>query len=150
MGRKKSKYNVKLTVEERSKLNRLTMGGVIGVQKLNRIKILLLADENHVIGGKTDKEIAENLGVSMPTVERTRRRYVEEGVEGALNEKTRSGRPPTITGEARAKITALACTEPMEGYAGWSLRLLASRAVELEIVERISHKTVGEILKKTR
>lgn len=150
MGQKKHKYKVRLTIEERAKLNRLTMGGTIGVRKLNRAKVLVLADENQSRGGRTDKEIAEKLDIGMATVERTRRKYVEEGLEEALKEKSRKGRPPKITGEERAKITALACSEPLEGYGSWSLRLLANRIVELEITDTISYKTVGEILKKTR
>ena len=85
----------------------------------------------------------------MATVERIRRRYVEEGLESALNEKPRSGRSPVISGEERAKITALACTEAPEGFGQWSLRLLADKAVELNFVESISHESVGVILKKT-
>ena len=150
MGQKKHINNVKLPREEREKLTRLTLGGTIGVRKLNRVKILLLADENHKSGQKTDKEIAEKLGTSMATVERIRRKYVKEGLEGALNERPRSGRPPGISGEARAKITALACSEAPEGFGQWSLRLLADKAVELNFVESISHESVGVILKKTR
>jgi transposase len=130
-------------------LNRLTLGGTIGVRKLNRVKILLLADENHANGQKTDKAIAAKLDISPATVERIRTRYVQEGRKAALNEKLRKGRPPGLSGDERAKITALACTTPPEGYGRWSLRLLADKAVELEFVETISHKTVGEILKKT-
>lgn len=149
MGQKKHKYNVKLTKEERSKLASLTLGGTIGVRKLNRVKILLLADENNEMGNKTDKEIANKLDVSEATVVRIRRKYIDEGLELALNEKARSGRPPGISGEERAKITALACTDAPEGFGRWSLRLLADKIVELELVASISHSTVGEILKKT-
>ena len=149
MGQKKHKYAVKLSKTERSELNRLTLGGTIGVRKLNRVKILLLADENHANDQKTDKAIAAKLDISPATVERIRTRYVQEGLKAALNEKPRKGRPPGLSGDERAKITALACTTPPEGYGRWSLRLLADKAVELEFVETISHKTVGEILKKT-
>lgn len=149
MGQKKHKYPVKLTREERRELGRLPLGGTIGVRKLNRVKILLLADESHSSGGKTDKEIAEKLDISPSTVERTRQRYAEGGVKSALKEQPRSGRPPVISGEARAQITALACSTPPEGYGKWTLRLLADRAVELEFIETISHESVGQILKKT-
>lgn len=150
MGQKKHKYNVRLTKEERNELICLTMAGSIGVRKLNRVKTLLLADENSETGNKTDKEIAEKLDIGNATVERTRRRYVEEGLELALTEKARSGRPRGISGEERAQITALACATPPTGFGRWSLRLLADKAVELEFVDAISHKTVGEILKKTK
>lgn len=149
MGQKKHKYNVNLTRAERSELVRLTLGGTIGVRKLNRVKILLLADESHENGHKTDQEIAEKLDISPATVERTRRAYVATGLKKALNEKPRSGRPPVISGETRAQITALACSTPPEGFSQWSLRLLADKAVELQFIETISHESVGTILKKT-
>ena len=149
MGRKKHKNNVRLPREERSYLIRLTLGGVMSVRKLNRIKILLLADENQEQGGKTDQEIVEKLDTSTATINRIRRRYAEEGLEDAIGEKPRSGRPATISGEERAQITALACSAPPEGYSQWSLRLLADKAVELELIENVSHYAVGQILKKT-
>lgn len=150
MGHKKPKYAVQLTAAERSQLNRQTVQGRIKVRQYKRIQVLLLADETHDPDGKTDKVIAEQVGVSAATVERTRRRYVEQGLESALTEQPRSGRPREISGETRAKITALACSTPPEGYGRWSLRLLADKAVELEFVEHISHDAVGDILKKTR
>jgi transposase len=149
MGQKKHKYKVNLTRAERTELGRLALGGTISVRKLNRSKILLLADESHESGHKTDKEIAEKLDISPATVERTRREYVKVGLNEALNEKPRSGRPPVISGESRAQITALACSTPPEGFSQWSLRLLADKAVELQFVETISHESVGTILKKT-
>jgi transposase len=149
MGQKKHKYKVNLTRAERSELGRLTLGGSIGVRKLNRVKILLLADESQASGQQTDKAIAEKLDVSMPTIERIRRRYSESGVAVALEEQPRAGRPPGISVEERAKVTALACSTPPEGYQRWSLRLLADKAVELELVDHISHEAVGTILKKT-
>jgi transposase len=150
MESKKEAYAVRLTTEERSQLNRRTVQGRIKVRQYKRIQILLLADENHANGGKSDKKIAGQVGVSLATIERTRHRYVEQGFESALNEQPRSGRPKTISGEARAKITALACSTPPEGYGRWSLRLLADKAVELEFIEHISHDAVGDILKKTQ
>ena len=149
MGQKKHKYNVRLSDQERAQLNRLPVQGSIQVRKLNRVKILLLADENHSQGQKTDKEIAAKLDLSAATIERVRRHYGEVGLEAAINEKARSGRPLSISGEARAKITALACSSAPEGYVRWSLRLLADKVVELDFVDKISYKTVGEILKKT-
>lgn len=148
MGQKKHKYPVRLSSEERTELNRLTVQGEIKVRQLNRVKILLLADENHVNGQQTDQVIAEKLDISMATVERIRQRYVTSGLARALQEQARSGRPPAISGETRAQITALACTTPPPGYARWSLRLLADKAVALELVDTISHDAVGTILKK--
>jgi putative transposase len=93
--------------------------------------------------------IAETLGVSSATVFNIKRRYQQEGLEAALFDKPRSGKPPTIDGAQRAKITALACSPAPEGYARWTLRLLADRAVQLGFLESISHNAVKEILKKT-
>jgi transposase len=149
MGQKKHKYKVNLTPAERSELNRLTLSGTVAVRKLNRAKILLLADESRESGQQTDKTIADKLDVSPATVERTRRRYVETDLKRTLDEKPRSGRPPIISGETRAQITALACSTPPEGFGQWSLRLLADKAVELHFIETISHESVGTILKKT-
>ena len=149
MGQKKHKYPVKLSTPERGQLHQLTQQGKLGVRQLNRVKILLLADENHVNGQQTDQAIAEKLDVSPATVERIRQRYATDGLATALQEQPRSGRPPTISGEARAQITVLACTTPSPGYARWSLRLLADKAVALDLIETISHDAVGTILKKT-
>ena len=81
-------------------------------------------------------------------MQRIRSRYKTERASGAIAEKTRFGRPPKLSPEERARITALACSTPPEGYARWSLRLLADRVVELELVSAVSHETVGVILKK--
>jgi len=93
--------------------------------------------------------IAATLGLSVQTVFNIKRRYLAEGLESALQEKPRSGTPRRIAGDARAKITALACCSAPEGHARWTLRLLADRAVTLGFVETISHNAVKEILKKT-
>lgn len=148
MGQKKHKYPVCLSAQERAELNQLTMQGSTQVRKLKRAQILLLADEHHSQGQKTDKEIAAKLDIGTATIERIRRHYVETGLEAALNEKPRSGRPLVISGLERAKITALACSTPPVGHARWSLRLLAEKVVELEIVDTICYTSVGDILKK--
>ena len=98
--------------------------------------------------GKTYQAIAKSLGVSGPSVTNWKKRYEAERL-GCLEDKPRSGRPVEIDGEARAKVTALACSEAPEGYGKWSLRLLASQAVEMAFCEHISHSTVSTILKKT-
>lgn len=149
MGQKKHKYAIHLSTSERAELNRLTMQGWTQVRKLKRAKILLLADETHSQGQQTDKAIAEKLDISPATIERVRRHYVEGGLAAALNEKPRGGRPPGISGLERAKITALACSTPPTGHARWTLRLLAEKVVELEILDTICFTTVGDILKKT-
>jgi len=98
--------------------------------------------------GLSDVEIVKAVGVSNPTVKRIRKTYVDEGLKAALEEAPRSGRPSIFDGTTRAKITALACSPAPQGYSQWSLRLLADKAVELKLVEGISHTEVGKILKK--
>ena len=143
------KYHVKLSSTQRDELEKLTRSGTIKVRKYKRARILLLADEAHKDGYKTDEQIAELVDVSTATVWRIRQRFAEEGLEFALNEKPRPGRPVVFDGKQGAEITALACSDPPEGRARWSLRLLADKLVELEIVESIHHDTVREVLKKT-
>lgn len=99
--------------------------------------------------GRTPDAVASALQVGVATVFNIKRRYLSEGLTAALRDKPRSGKPASIDGVARAKITALACSAAPEGHARWSLRLLADRAVELGLVEAISHNTVKEVLKKT-
>lgn len=145
----KKKYRVKLPEEQREILQELTSSGTIKVRVYKRARVLLLADETRQGGSKTDAEIAEQVAISSATVQRVRRRFVEEGLKVALTEKSRSGAPPKLSGRQRAEITALACSEPPEGRARWSLRLLADKLVELEIVDSISHVSVKQVLKKT-
>jgi transposase len=89
------------------------------------------------------------LGLSVQTAFNIKRRYLTEGFEAALQDKPRSGKPPRIGGEARARLTALACSQAPDGHARWTLRLLADRAVKLGFVDSISHTAVKQILKKT-
>ena len=97
----------------------------------------------------TDAEITEILDTSQPTVVRVRKRFVTEGLDAAIFDKPRSGRPPLFSGKQRAEITALACSQPLKGRNRWSMRLMADRLVELEFVDTISHHTVFNGLKKT-
>ena len=143
------KYRVMLSKEQRKKLEDLTRRGTVSVRKYKRARVLLLADESREQGAKKDEEIAELVNTSISTSHRVRRRCVEEGLEAALTEKPRPGKPRTFSGRDRAAVTALASSEPPEGQARWSLRLLADKLVELEIVDDISHQTVRDILKKT-
>jgi transposase len=109
-----------------------------------RARTLLLLDR-----GRTPDAVAAALQIGVATVFNIKRRYFSEGLHAALYDKVRSGKPARIDGGARAKITALACSEAPKGHARWTLRLLAGKAVELGFVEAISHNTVKEILKKT-
>lgn len=137
-------YLVQLSPEEASELTRLTMQGKEPVRKVKRAHILLQAN-----AGKSDEAIAERVAVSIATVGRVRRAYASGGVPAALTEKPRSGRPPGISGETRAKVTALACSTPPAGRSRWTLRLLAEKVVELGEDETISYPSVRTILKKT-
>lgn len=148
---KHKKYIVQLTQQEREQLT------VFVASKASKVKrrlaqVLLMAD----IGddeeqGWTDELIAEVLGCSTRTTARTRKRFVLEGLESCLKPKPRKPfhRLRKIDGAAEARLIALACGDPPEGRARWTCRLLADKAIELEIIPNVSHKTVWETLKKT-
>jgi len=139
------KYRVTLTTEEREALTTLIQKGLVGVRKLTRAHILLLADE-----GESDEVIAEALHTSLSTVQRTRQRFVEEGCEAALHERRRPGKKRLLQGRTEAFLVALACSDPPIGRKRWTMQLLADRLVELTVVEAISDETVRRTLKKTR
>lgn len=138
------KYIVDLSSEEREQLLELTRKGRPSARKVKRANILLLSD-----AGRTDVEIVEALHTSHSTVERTRRKLVEGGLDFALNERQRPGRKPVLDAKAEAVLATLAQSEPPEGHKRWSLRLLASRLLELDVVETVSRETVRLALKKT-
>ncbi len=138
------KYRVKLKPRERRELKQFISKGTEKARKITRCRILLLADE-----GKNDTRIIEALKIARNTIRTVRFRYVQEGLEAAINEQPRSGTPKKFTGRQKAKITAIACSEPPEGRNRWTLRLIADKVVELEIVDNISHQTVKRVLKKT-
>ena len=142
------KYSVFLSDKERKYLGKLVNTGTDKARKLTRARILLLADESPCGLSNKDKEIMDSLGVCARTVAATRERFVEEGIQGALNEKPRSGRPREFTGREEAKLTLIACSDPPEGRNRWSVRLLADKLVELEVVDSISRESVRKYLKK--
>jgi putative transposase len=135
---------VKLTDNEISSLTTLLRRGAPSARTQTRARILRLLDR-----GQRPSAIAATLQVSAQTVFNIRRRYLTDGLDAALVDRPRSGRPVEIDGTRRAKITALACSTPPKGRARWTLRLLADKAVELGYCERISHNSVKEVLKKT-
>ena len=138
------KYLVTLTTEERQGLTTLTSAGKLSARKMKRALILLRADE-----GWKDEEIVAAVNSSRPTVERIRKRYVEGGLNRALNEDPRPGARKKLDGRAEAHVIALACSE--EGPADsdhWSLRAIADELVELGLVDSISHEAVRQVLKK--
>jgi transposase len=135
---------VSLTDDELRSLTTLTKRGTAAARVQTRARILLLLHR-----GSSPNAVASALAVGVATVFNVKRRYLGEGLSAALHDKPRSGKPARISGAARAKITALACSAAPEGHARWTLRLLADKAVELGLVEAISHNTVKEVLKKT-
>ena len=138
------KSHISLSEKEREDIKGILCKGVTKSRTQTRLRGLLLLDAH-----KTMSEVSLLLEVRYATVCDWKKRYNKEGLQYLLTEKPRSGRPIEIEGSSRAKITALACSEPPEGYARWSLRLLADKIVELGYVEEISHSCVQEILKKT-
>ena len=146
----KKQYAVRLTAEERTRLEGLIGSGTAPAGKLMHARVLLKADEVPAGPGWVDERIAEAVEVSQPTVARVRKQYVEEGLAAALNRRTPQREySRKLDGEQEARLIALACSEPPAGHARWSLRLLSDRLVELEIIEAISYQTVGRTLKKT-
>jgi len=136
-------YIVDLTDDERKTLKELLKGGKHSARKLNRARILLLADE-----GKTDAEIVDALHTGIATVQRIRKRFVEGNLEGALNERPRVGGKRKLDQKGEAVLETLAHSKPPDGRKRWTLQLLADRLVELKVVESISHETVRQEVKK--
>lgn len=140
----KIKYRVDLTEEEREHLLGLIGKGKHGARSLARARILLKADE-----GMTDDEVAAALNVGYATVGRVRQRFVEEGLERALNDGPRPGGKPKLDERQCAHLIAVACSDAPEGHDHWTLRLLADKVVELGFAESYSHEAVRQTLKKT-
>ena len=137
------KYSVKLETDERETLLETTRKGQVSARKMKRAQILLKADEDW-----KDKDIIAALNTSRSTVERTRKRFVEGGLDKALNEDPRPGQRTKLDGKAAAHLIALACSDAPDGRDHWPLRLLADKLVELDVVASISHETVRRTLKK--
>ena len=130
------KYRVHLTEKEQEELKRLVSKGSAASYRQTPARILLLCDENQDGGAMRDADIARVLKVGTATVERVRRRCVEQGVEAAIGRKRQlNHRPRKLDGDGEARLTALACSHPPDGRAGWTLHLLADRLAEREIVE---------------
>ena len=144
------KYKVTLTADERNSLQDLIAAGKAPAQKLSHARILLKADA--APGGPAwhDARIAEAVEVDVTTIERVRQRFVEQGLEAALVRKKqdRPSRQRKLDGHGEARLVALACSDPPRGRARWTLRLLADKLVELEVVPSISDATVRRFLKK--
>ena len=146
------RYRVTLTEAERGVLAGLLSRGKADVRRLKHAQVLLKADASEAGPGWPDARIAEAVAVGVATVERVRRRFVEEEFEAALS-PYRGGKriyARNLDGEGEAHLVALACSAPPEGRGRWTLRLLASRMVELSHTNKVSHETVPRTLKKER
>jgi putative transposase len=137
-------YRVDPTEQERTTLLALIQKGKSAARKVRRAHVLLLAAE-----GQTDCQIAVALHTGVATVERLRKRFVEEGLEAALSEKPRPGARRKLDGKQEAFLVALTCSAPPEGRRCWTMQLLADRLVELGLVEAVSDETVRRLLKQT-
>ena len=145
------KYVVKLSGEERERLEAMVRAGKNSAQLLTRARILLKADVSEAGEGWSDSAISAALNTSVNNVARIRQQLVEEGFEASLKRKVNpnSARPRIFDGAAEAKLIALACSPAPEGFARWTLRLLEEKVVELSIVDKASDNTIGRTLKKT-
>ena len=140
----RKKHIVKLTPEEQQELKQLISSGQAKARTLTRARILLKADENW-----RDESISEALEVGVATVQRVRKRFVEEGLHALHNRKPQREYRRKLDGKAEAHLIAMSCSSPPEGHRRWTLRLLAEKLVSLEEMESVSHETVRQVLKKT-
>ncbi len=144
-------YRVRLENAERDRLTALVNKGTGNAGRLKRARILLMADEAQAGGGSKDAEIINALQTSRRTVERTREKCVEQGIDAAINHKhPRQTRSKVLDGEGEARLVQIACSAPPDGRDSWTLQMLADKLIELEVVETISGETVRQTLKKTR
>ncbi len=144
-------YKVTLTQEERDQLFEITRTGTHAARKIIHALILLNVDRSQYnTEQQTNEEICKVLKIGMRTIDRVKKRFVEEGLDAALKmAPTSRGYEKLVDGDMEAHLIALACGEPPKGYARWSLRLLSDKLVELRIADSISYETVRRTLKKT-
>jgi len=145
------KYIVELTLDERNDLLAKISKGTVKARSNLKARILLKSDKGEFGEAWTDRKICRALEASPSTVSRTRETFVMDGLEAVFSRAPRMHQSikPIFDGEAEAKLIALACSEPPEGYARWTIRLLAEKVVELNIVDSVHFNTVGRTLKKT-
>ena len=145
------KHKVILTAEQRADLERMLRQSSIGVAKKRWATILLRADQDHPDGGDTDEQIADEVGISVRHLERIRKKFALGGFDAALARKPRSdaGIPKVFDGPTEAQLVVLACSEPPEGRATWTLQLLCTELARLKVVTRVCPETVRTCLKKT-
>src|SRR4051812_47580596 len=138
----RKRHVVRLTDDQRADLEGRFCGRLT-LRERNRVQVLLRTD-----GGDTDEEVADALDICVATVAAIRKRFATQGLEAALSERPRSGGPATFDGKVEAAVVALACSPTPDGRAEWTAKLIAGRLVELHLVESISERTVGRVLKK--
>jgi len=145
------RYRVTLTEPERTQLETLTRNGRTGAKKFIHARALLLCDAGPDGPAWPVADVAEALGITSRTIEHLKKRFVEEGIEVALERKSREKPPRDVIfdGAFEARLISLACSEAPEGYERWTVRLLADKAVELKFAPSVSHMTVQRVLKKT-
>ena len=143
------KYIVELTNEERKQLQQLVKKGKVAGYKIRHAQMLLKADQGNQGPGWPDTQVAEVFAAHVTTAERLRKRFVEQGLEVALERNKRDNYARKLDGDDEAHLIAIACSDPPAGRNEWSLRLLADRLVELSVVDSISYMTVSRVLKKT-
>lgn len=143
-------YPVFLNAEQRARLDEITRHGSAPARKVRHAQVLLLSDHNRPGGRKLRSQVSDILGMHVNTVDRIRRRFVQEGETPALNRKVRAAppTPPKLDGRGEAHLVAICCGQPPEGRARWTLRLLADELKSRRIVTRISVETVRKALKK--
>jgi transposase len=144
------KNSIELTKEQRGELEEVIKKGQLPARKMQHAQVLLKIDSGEKGPNWLDEQLREAFGVSAPTVWRIRRRFLEQGLEDALNRRPQPERPEKrkVDGEQEAHLLAVTCSPAPEGYKRWSMRLLAGKLVELGYFEEISHKTVWVTLKK--
>lgn len=143
------KYHIRLSSEEQQNLKQIVKADKVAKHKRTHAQILLALDENS--SALSEAAAANVCAVSIPTVQRVRKRCVEEGLEVAVESKfNRKGRRRSLDGEQHAHLIALTCSKPPEGICRWTMKLLADKLVELEIVDKVSATTVSRELKKTK
>ena len=149
MAENKVTYKVTLTKEEREELMAIINKGTHSSQRFRSAYILLNADRGEFADRVTNEEMAKVLKVGMRTIDRIKRRFVEDGLDAALERKESERKyERKADGDVEAHLIALSCGKPPKGFGRWSLRLLADKMVELKYVENISHETVRTVLKK--
>jgi transposase len=144
------KYVVELARGERRDLQELVKKGKAAAYRIKHANILLKADQAKGGPTWTDEQIVEAFGCHVTTVANVRKRFVEEGFEAAVGRRQEGvGRPKKLDGDVEAQMTVIACSDPPEGHQRWTVRLIANRLVELQLVDKCSHVTVHRAMKKT-